>query len=230
MNKCPHCDRGFKTEGARTTHARHCAKNPSPGKGIDAMSIEDRRILVMALRVRGCAYRMIADELKISLGTVHADVEAVLSEVRARLNPESIMGRVTDEIHLLEEMERYARIDYFEARGDLNPNLRSTRLLRWQEVCNMKIRTMQSFGLLPKRADPLEVSADMPDYSRMSRTTLDLKMKETLLRLGEIAQDSDGYITVSGGRKARIVYLDEPLTERAEQVTALPSTPDKPQS
>lgn len=117
-------------------------------QGAEQLQIEERRVRVYDLRIRGLSYAKIADQLGVSVGTAYSDAKAVMDRITAEADEKAEQVRKA-ELHRLDIAQAAIWSDV--ETGDLDAI---------DTLLKLQARRAKLLGLdAPERHDVLSISS-----------------------------------------------------------------------
>jgi hypothetical protein len=117
------------------------------GKRIDneTLLIAERRLAVIRLYRRGRTMRQIATEVKCSPGTVHADVHALLENVKRQASRDA-REHLADQLQRLSDREYQIELDLERSRGEQIETSGGRRVLASGPVDTTSVKKRTKYG------------------------------------------------------------------------------------
>lgn len=120
---------------------------PEEGKTLDAETfrIAERRLSVVRLYRRGLSMRAIAEQVKCSPGTVHADIHAVLEGVKRQAD-RTARDHLADMLQRLADREMQIETDLERSRGEQVETVGGRRVLVSGNVDTTSVKRRTKYG------------------------------------------------------------------------------------
>jgi len=165
--KCSKCGKKCTNLRGLKTHERWC-KGEIKSKSQRNAVADERRIKVAHFRMQGAPPLSIAEGMKVPIRTIYEDIAYIRQQMLNELKTESRGFIAAEEVKKADYMEGEFRRDYFATNRSNAPGAKKEFGRMWADMWHKKINVLQSFGILPKTPDQLQILLSDKDYATMS--------------------------------------------------------------